>query len=115
VSNFLLLAMLLAGPLLAGLAIGIVVDAALQLRALRSTGHVRDCPGLRGWTCDCRDSEPAPGRIGTRDRDGAGAPAGLLVLPDAGSPAEGERARLPGLRSGSAARPAVAEGLSTRH
>jgi len=91
-------AFLIAGPLVAGALLGYIVDAALQLRALRSTGHVLDCLGLGGWPCDCRDSEPAPGRIGQREHDGGAPAAGLLVLPDAGPPPAWEGARVPGLR-----------------
>ena len=92
-----LLLLLGLGPIAAGALAGIVVDAALQLRHLDRTGHVRDCPGLRGWDCSCRDSSPEAGRIGGRDRRGPAA-ARVLVLPDAGPPPSRVRSRVPGLR-----------------
>jgi hypothetical protein len=38
---------------LAGVAAGTTVDAALNLRDLRRTGHVSSCPASVGWACTC--------------------------------------------------------------
>jgi hypothetical protein len=85
----------LAGPLVAGVAFGVVVDAWLGMCDLR------------------RDFTPEPGTLGTRD--GTGAAAGLLVLPDAGPAPEGGGARLPGLRPAGRAVQAVARRSPTGH
>ena len=42
-------------PPLFGWAVAEVLVCLLQLRALRRTGHVLQCHGLRGWGCSCRD------------------------------------------------------------
>jgi hypothetical protein len=49
-------AYLVLGTPTAGVALGYAVDAASHMRSIRRTGHVRDCPGARGWDCSCRDS-----------------------------------------------------------
>lgn len=46
------LAFLLLGPLIGGSLIALTVDAALNLRDLRRTGHVSACPAPT-WSCLC--------------------------------------------------------------
>jgi hypothetical protein len=45
------LALILTGPLLAGCGAGVAIDAALNLRALRRTGHTSACQPRFGCTC----------------------------------------------------------------
>jgi hypothetical protein len=45
-------AFLLLGPLIGGALIALVVDAWLNLRDLRRTGHVSACPAP-AWRCTC--------------------------------------------------------------
>lgn len=70
-------AVLLLGPLAAGVAGGIAVDAALSMRDLR-----RDCLSRSG-------------RIGGREPGRVPAAAGVLVLRTAGTPLLGYRTGLP--------------------
>lgn len=44
---------LIAGTPIAGALLAVTVDAGLNLRDLRRTGHVSGCPAPHGWSCSC--------------------------------------------------------------
>jgi len=44
---------LIVGTTAAGVMLGGIVDAALNLRDIRRTGHASACLAPRGWSCSC--------------------------------------------------------------
>ena len=46
-------AYLIVGTPVAGAVVGVIIDAALNVRDLNRTGHASACLAPSGWSCSC--------------------------------------------------------------